>query len=268
MLRALAADLHVHTCLSPCATLDMTPAKIVARAVSKGLAMIAVTDHNSAENTPALVRAARGTGLCVLPGMEVTTAEEAHVVALFGDLEGARALQGLVYARLQPGENDENLFGLQVIANEHDEVEGFNPRLLIGATTLGVEELVRAVHERGGLAIAAHINREAYSLVGQLGFIPDDLALDAVEVSAALPLQRARARYPEYAGRAFVTASDAHDLDDLGRSPVWLAAAEASFAELKAALAGAAGRRVLEDGPPAGPGQGAGASGAPSPPGG
>jgi len=250
MLRALAADLHVHTCLSPCATLDMTPAKIVARAVSKGLAMIAITDHNSAENTPALVRAARGLDLCVLPGMEVTTAEEAHVVALFGDLEGARSLQELVYARLQPGENDENLFGLQVIANEHDEVEGFNSRLLIGATTLGVEELVTAVHARGGLAIAAHINREAYSLLGQLGFIPEDLPLDAVEISSRLSLAQARARYPEYEGRTFVTASDAHDLDDLGRSPVWLAVEEGSFAELQAALTGAQGRRVLEGGPP------------------
>jgi len=249
MLRALAADLHVHTCLSPCASLDMTPIKIVARAVREGLAMIAVTDHNSAENTPAVVRAARGTGLCVLPGLEVTTAEEAHVLALFGDVAGALSLQELVYARLQPGQNDENLFGLQVVANEHDEVEGFNPRLLIGATTLGVTELVDAVHSRGGLAVAAHIDRVAYSLVGQLGFIPPELALDAVEISARLSLPAARERFRAYASRPFLTASDAHDLDDLGRSPVWFAAAEGSLAELRAALAGADGRRILESGP-------------------
>lgn len=251
MLRALAADLHVHTCLSPCASLDMTPVNIVARARARGLAMIAVTDHNSIENAAALVRAARGSGLCVLPGMEVTTAEEAHLVALFDGLEAAQSLQELVYGRLLPGENDPELFGLQVVANEQDEVEGFNPRLLIGATTLGVGEVVAAVHELGGLAIAAHIDREAYSLVGQLGFIPPDLALDAVEISGAVALGEARGRFPEYLGRAFVTASDAHELEDLGRHPVWIEAAEASFAELRAALRGEGGRRVLEAGPPA-----------------
>ncbi|MFH1143037.1 MAG: PHP domain-containing protein [Candidatus Eisenbacteria bacterium] len=249
MGRAWAADLHVHTCLSPCASLDMTPRKIVARARAQGLAMIAVTDHNSAENAAPLMRAAQDSGLCVLPGMEVTTAEEAHVVAIFGDLAAAQSLQELVYSRLQRGENDEDLFGMQVVANEHDEVEGFNPRLLLGATELGIEELVAAVHERRGLAIAAHIDREAYSLVAQLGFIPADLALDAVEISGALDLAGARARFPEYRGRVFVTASDAHELDDLGSRRVWIEAAEPSFAELCAALRGEGGRRVLEGRP-------------------
>ncbi|MBM3317352.1 MAG: PHP domain-containing protein, partial [Candidatus Eisenbacteria bacterium] len=104
MLRALAADLHVHTCLSPCASLDMAPGRIVARARALGLAMIAITDHNSVENAGAVARAARGSGLCILPGMEVTTAEEAHIVALFEELPAAESLQELVYARLQPGE--------------------------------------------------------------------------------------------------------------------------------------------------------------------
>jgi len=245
MRRPLAADLHLHTCLSPCASLEMTPRKIVARARELGLAMIAVTDHNSAENADAVRQAARGSGLCVLPGMEVTTVEEAHLVALFGEGEAARSLQELVYDRLQPGENDEELFGLQVVATADDEVERFEGRLLIGATTLSVGELVEAVHARGGLAIAAHIDREAYSLVGQLGFIPPDLALDAVEISGALDVAAARARFPEYRGRPFVTASDAHALAELGRHPVWIEAEEASFTELSAALRGEGGRRIF-----------------------
>jgi PHP family Zn ribbon phosphoesterase len=246
-LRVWTADLHVHTCLSPCATLDMTPVQIVARAVEKGLAMIAVTDHNSAENAGAVMRAARGTELVVLPGLEVATAEEAHVLALFGRLEAAVALQELVYDRLQPGENDEELFGLQVVANERDEVEGMNRRLLIGATTLGVGALVDAIHAHGGLAVASHIDRDSFSLVSQLGFIPDDLALDGVEISARLTLGEGRARFPEYRRFAFLAASDAHDLDDLGRNPVRLRAARPGFEELRLALRGDAGRGVLED---------------------
>ncbi|MCK4302949.1 MAG: PHP domain-containing protein [Candidatus Eisenbacteria sp.] len=247
MLRVMAVDLHVHTCLSPCATLDMTPVKIVRKALETKLAMIAVTDHNSAENVAAVMRAARDTDLRVLPGMEVTTSEEAHILALFEEVADALSLQELVYEQLQPGENDEDLFGLQVVANEFDEVEGMNQRLLLGATTLSVEQLVEAIHTQGGLAIAAHIDRDAFSLVGQLGFIPPDLALDAIEISKRLTLPDARARFPEYQNRTFISSSDAHDIGDLAQAPTLIRAAEPAFAELRMALAGLEGRKVLED---------------------
>ncbi len=248
-LHRWTADLHVHTCLSPCATLDMTPVKIVGRALERKLSMIAVTDHNSAENAGAVMRVARETDLRVLPGMEVTTAEEAHMLALFDHLEDALAMQALVYERLMPGENDEDLFGLQVVANEHDEVEGMNPRLLIGATTLSVSEVVGAIHARGGLAVAAHIDREAFSLVGQLGFIPPDLPLDGAEISARLSLAKARDRFPEYERLPFLACSDAHDLDELGRNPTRLWAGEPDFGELRMAFGGESGRRILEEDP-------------------
>jgi predicted metal-dependent phosphoesterase TrpH len=248
-LQVWTADLHVHTCLSPCGSLDMTPAKIAARAVAERLAMIAVTDHNSAENAGAVMRAARGTDLVVLPGLEIATSEEAHVLALCERLEDALALQELVYDRLLPGENDEELFGLQVVANEHDEVEGMNRRLLIGATTLGVGPLVAAIHARGGLAVASHIDRNSFSLVGQLGFIPPDLPLDALEISRHLSLDQARARFPEYRRFTFLAASDAHELDDLGRNPATLRAGRPCFAELRRALHAEAGRAVIEEAP-------------------
>jgi len=244
-LDRLRVDLHVHTCLSPCASLDMTPAKIAARAREAQLSLIAVTDHNSAENAGALMRAGARVDLEVLPGMEVTTAEEAHVVALFADLAAALSLQELVYERLMGGCNDEDLFGLQVAANEDDEVESINPRLLIGATSLPAGELVAAIHARGGLAIASHIDRDGYSLVGQLGFIPEDLELDAVEISRRMSLREARARYPEYRTRTFVTASDAHELEDIGRCPLEVRMAGPTFAELSLALKGERGRGVI-----------------------
>jgi PHP family Zn ribbon phosphoesterase len=211
--------------------------------------MIAVTDHNSAENAGAVMRAAAGTGLAVIPGMEATSAEEIHVLGLFEDLGDALSLQDLVYDQLQPGENDEDLFGMQVVANEHDEVEAMNRRLLIGATSLGLQALVDAIHERNGLAIASHIDRESFSLIGQLGFIPPDLLLDGVEISARMSLAEARRRFPEYRDLPFVTASDAHDLDQLGAHPAALQVAAAEFSELRLALAGLEGRRISDEEP-------------------
>jgi len=246
-LRVITADLHVHTCLSPCGTLDMTPQKIVAQARLMKLEMIAITDHNSAENVGAVMRAAAGTGLVVIPGMEITTAEEAHVLGLFGTLDGALAMQEFVYEHLTPGENDEELFGPQVIASELDEVEGFCTRLLIGSTDLAVDEVVAAIQQHGGIAVAAHIDRESFSLPGQLGFIPPDLGLAAVEISRRLTLTEARERFPEYGHYTFVAASDAHDLNQVGCNPTRLLVAATEFAELALALAGQDGRQVMAD---------------------
>ncbi len=245
-LRLVTADLHVHTCLSPCATLDMTPQKIVEQARVTKLAMIAVTDHNSAENVGAVIKAADGIDLVVIPGMEITTAEEAHVLGLFGSLESALSMQALVYEHLLPGENDEELFGLQVIANEHDEVEGMCNRLLIGATDLDLNAVVEGINERGGIAVAAHINRDSYSVLSQLGFIPPDLNLAACGISRLLTLPEARSRYPEYERYAFLPTSDAHDLSQLGSNVARLRLAEPEFEELKLALAGREGRELIE----------------------
>jgi 3',5'-nucleoside bisphosphate phosphatase len=246
-LRVITADLHVHTCLSPCGTLDMTPRKIVAQARLAKLDLIAITDHNSAENVGAVIAAAAGAPLKVIPGLEITTAEEAHVLGLFGSLDDALSMQALVYEHLTPGENDEELFGMQVVASADDEVDGMCGRLLIGATDLSVDAVVDAIRARGGLAVAAHIDRESFSLVGQLGFLPPQLEFAAVEISRRLTLPEARARFPEYARYALLSASDAHDLGQLGSNPTRLLAAGTELAELALALAGRDGRRVIEN---------------------
>ena len=244
-LGVVMADLHVHTCLSPCAGLDLTPMKIVKKARERGLSLIAVTDHNSAENAAAVMAAARGSDLRVLPGMEVTTAEEAHVVALFETLDSAAALQHVVFDNLIPGKNDENLFGMQVIANEFDEVAGFNERLLIGATTLDLGEVVDTIHRFGGLAVAAHIDREGFSVIGQLGFIPDGMDFDALEISKELSLTQGRARFREYERFPFVTSSDAHKLDDIGTVSTSFRAARPEMDEIRLALSGERGREII-----------------------
>lgn len=218
MLESLRADLHIHTCLSPCADLTMSPLRIVQAARARKLDVIAVCDHNSAENVQAAVNAARDMALTVLPGMEITSSEEVHVCAIFDDCGPAMALQELVYGRLGAGENDPKLFGEQIVANEFDEVEGYNTRLLIGATSLSVDQIVFEVRRLGGLVIAAHVDREAYSLLGHLGFIPDDLPLDALEISSRLGPDAARDLKIRLGGRAVITSSDAHDLDEIGRA--------------------------------------------------
>jgi len=232
----LLADLHIHTCLSPCATLDMTPQKIVAEARKRKLDIIAITDHNSAENVGAVMAAATDSGLTVIPGMEVTTSEEVTKSAL--------DMQALVYDQLQPGENNEDLFGMQVVANAFDEVEGMNRRLLIGATRMGLGRVVDAIHDLDGVAIAAHIDRETFSVLGQLGFIPEDLHLDALEISRRMTLKQGRTVFRHLDKYPFVTSSDAHDVGDIGTSPAAFRIAVPELAELKRALKGTGGRGV------------------------
>ena len=242
MLKDYKADLHIHTCLSPCAEVRMSPATIVKRAKAIGVHILGISDHNSAENTQAALEAAHRYGVHVLPCMEVTSLEEVHILALFDTLESVLQLQEMVYQKL-PGENDEETYGMQVIANADDEVLGFNQRLLIGATTLTVEEIVNKIRSLGGLAIAAHIDRESFSLISQLGFIPDDLALDALEISPALSYGDAVRRYSP--SLPLIHSSDAHKEDEIGRCCTHFLIDDANIGEIRKALRGQEGRKIL-----------------------
>jgi PHP family Zn ribbon phosphoesterase len=235
MARRFKADLHIHTCLSPCGDLEMSPTGIVQAALRKGLEIIAVCDHNSAENVPAVMEAARESGLLVLPGIEITTREEVHIVGFFDSYADALKIQEFVYERLH-GENDAEAFGMQPVVNAEGDVLGFNPRLLIGSADASVEEAVKQIHEAGGLAIAAHIDREAFGIVAQLGFIPEGLALDALEISCRMTLEDARTRYPEYERYYFLRSSDAHRLEEIGQVSTELMLGEGSFCAIQAML--------------------------------
>jgi predicted metal-dependent phosphoesterase TrpH len=241
----MKADLHIHTCLSPCGDLDMTPRKIAARAADLGLSIIAVCDHHSIDNFAAVSRASVKRNVFAIPGMEVSTREEAHVVALFESSEKALEFQRLIYDNLPPGENDEKLFGEQLVANENDELEGYNRRLLIAAVDLPLSRIIREIHERGGIAVASHIDRESFSVIQQLGFIPDDLEFDALEISSRMSLEKARETYKDLADHTFITSSDAHFLDEIGNAYTSLLLEKADFNEIKMALSNIDGRRVL-----------------------
>jgi hypothetical protein len=214
----------------------MVPTAIVARAKAMGLDMIGVCDHNSAENAAAVAQAGRRESLAVIPGIEVTSREEVHLLGLFETENELARMQTLVYGHL-PGANDEAAFGPQTVVDSWDRPVGADARLLAGATTLSVEQVVEAIHGLGGLAIAAHIDRPGFGLVGHLGFIPAGLMLDAVEISPRSTV-RQWGRFP------VVTSSDAHGLRDIGRSSTAFYVEQGSFEELAKALRGEGGRRV------------------------
>ena len=236
-MKEYKADLHIHTCLSPCAGLDMSPRNIVSAAKRKGLEVIGICDHNSAENVPAVEKTAAREGITVIGGMEVTSKEEVHILALFSDEEGLFSLQEIVHQNLH-GTNDEKLYGEQVIVNEEEEVIGFSDKLLIGATDISIDQLVQLIHERDGLAIAAHVDREGFGIIGQLGFIPKGLPLDALEL--ADPSKRDC--IPQGIGLPFITSSDAHKLEDVWRRSTTFRMKAANTAELRRCLSGAEGR--------------------------
>jgi PHP family Zn ribbon phosphoesterase len=238
----MKADLHIHTCLSPCADLRMSPQAIAEQARIKEIDILGICDHNSVENVPALIKAASQFEISVFPGMEVTSQEEVHILALFDNLEPALELQKIIYSNL-PGENDEEAFGMQVVVNEMGEVLRFNNRLLIGASTLSVSDVVNTIHSLEGLAIASHVDREGFSITGQLGFIPPGLGLDALEISSAMTYEEAKDKFdPVF---PLTTSSDAHFLEDIGRAATTFYIKNASTEEIKKAFLNRDGRKII-----------------------
>jgi len=236
--------MHIHSCLSPCADWDMSPKRIVQKSFKVGLDLIAVCDHNTAENAGATMREGKNRGVHVLPGLEICSKEEVHILALFSELDQALEMQAHVYSYL-PGENSPEVFGYQVVANECDEVLGENPRLLIGATRLGLHDIVEKTHQLEGLSLSCHVDRPAYGIINQLGFIPADLALDGVEVSWRVTPADAHKTVPGIDNFACVTASDAHFLDDIGKVRTVFRMAEPTLEEIRMALLEKDGRRIL-----------------------
>lgn len=244
MLKEFKADLHIHTCLSPCAELEMSPLAIVKTAIQKGIDIIAITDHNSAENIIAAQRSAEQTGLTVLAGMEITSSEEAHMLAFFDNPVSVLELQAAVYKNLLPGENDEMLFGEQIVVNEKDEVLDFNKRLLISATTLSAHSIVEKIHSIGGLAVASHIDKDAFSIISQLGFIPEDLKFNALEISPNTERENAERAFRPYDSFTWISSSDAHHLQDIGRRTTRFFMKEPTIKEMALALKNIDGRKV------------------------
>jgi PHP-associated/PHP domain len=243
-LRLVRADLHVHTALSPCGSDEMTPPAIVATALGRGLDMIAICDHNTAGNVGAVQRAAEGR-LAVLAGMEITSAEEVHVLGLFPDLPAAEEVAAQIRAQLPVADAGYfAFFGEQEILAADGHQTGTETACLALATPLDLNETVELIHAAGGLAVAAHIDRRAFSVFSQLGFFPHDAGFDGVEVSRYS--RRGSPRLEEFMalGPPITASSDSHFLEEIGEAATELWVEEPTFAELALALAEADGRRV------------------------
>ena len=241
MLREFRFDLHIHTCLSPCADLEMLPTVIIEHAKMKNLAGIGICDHNSTENVSAVKKAGEREGIQVLGGIEITSNEEVHIMAFFDDDTALKEMQHIIYKNLS-GVNDEKFFGEQLIVDEFDNILGSNERLLIGSTSLSINEIVEFIHGLDGIAVASHIDRETFSIIGQLGFIPEELSLDALELSSNYDYGKNQ-DYKSH-GLPLVTSSDAHFASDIGKTSTTFLLNTPSFSEILMAFQGIEGREV------------------------
>ncbi len=223
----------------------MSPKRIIREAIKKNLDIIAICDHNSAENVKYVKRAAKNFGITVLPGMEITSREEVHILGIFGTLKDVLNVQKVVYQYLTPGKNNPEYFGDQVVVNEFDEVEGFNERLLVGATDLTVKKITEIIHKYSGLSIASHIDRESFSIIGQLGFIPDNVGLDAVEITSRENIEKLKGFFPKEKNFPVVTSSDAHYINDIGKKYIDFLIEKPSITEIGYAFKNIEGRRIL-----------------------
>ena len=244
MPRRVEADLHVHTLLSACAAVEMLPDLIISQAENRGLDMIAITDHNTADNVWAVLEAAEGSSVKVLPGMECESREGIHVVCLFDNLDALLSLQEKVYAALPETPHGHESFDEQMKVDAAGEFLGFNEHLCSAPTDIALEDLIEMVRSLGGLAIPAHVDRPSMSLIAVLGFIPPDLDVPAIEVSKNTTAEQAEAKFPSLRGRTIVSSSDAHCLDDLGAGRTVLYLESRSAAEILLACRGSNGRYV------------------------
>ncbi len=218
-------DLHIHSCLSPCGDEDNTPNNIVNMALIKGLNVIALSDHNTCKNCPAAMAVGKQNGLVVLPAMELTTSEDIHVLCLFEKFEDAQRLEEHISRTRQRVRNRPEIFGRQLILNEKDEVIGEEEDLLIVSSGVSVEEVASLVSSLGGIAVPAHIDKQANGLIGVLGAFDFGLGFRMVECRTDTGIDLPR-----------LCDSDAHTLWDIAEAEHFLQAETCSAHGVFAAL--------------------------------
>lgn len=240
-MQVYVAELHVHTVLSPCAEIEMIPPLIVRTALERGINLLAITDHNASANVEAVMKAARDSALTVLPGMEVQTREEVHMLCLFDTLEQLADWQRQVDAHLPDLENNAELFGEQFVVDETGAFVRRERRLLLASTRMTLEEAAVRVNALGGLAIPAHIDRKAFSLIANLGLVPEGVPFAALEITRHISSAQARRRFPQIGDLPLMQSGDVHRLDEM-TGPMVLTMEAPTTAELRLALENRAGR--------------------------
>ena len=240
-MRSYRAELHVHTVLSPCAAVEMIPPLIVQEALERGIQLLAITDHNGSANASAVMKAAEGSGLQVLPGMELQTREEVHMLCLFDTIEQIESWQARVDTLLPNRPNNIDYFGEQFVVDQSGEFIRREERLLLNSVNIGLEDAAREVTALGGLAIPAHVDRRANGLIELLGLVP--AGFTALEISRHIQPEAAVRKYPQLNGYTLLQNGDAHHLDGLLGSTTF-EVESACIAELRLAIHKQLGRSL------------------------
>lgn len=244
-MQTFRADLHLHTVLSPCGDVSMSPAGIVSSCAAQGITLLGITDHNSTRQCRIVTELAGEQGLFVLPGVELTTREEVHLLAYFGSLEEAEAFQGWIDDHLTVIRNRPELFGYQVVVDRDEQVVYQEERLLIASLTTDIHETAEAVRAGGGLLVCAHVAKGKNSLFSQLGIMPKGFCPDALEVARRDHRAQVCSRFPEVSTLPFVCGSDAHYAEDIGKVTTEFTLETPGLSEIRLAFSGCGGRKVM-----------------------
>lgn len=211
-------DLHIHSCLSPCADDDMTPNNIAGMAALKGLQLLALTDHNSCENCPAFFAACKRQGIIPIAGMELSTAEDIHLVCLFEEIETAMRFSDEIYGHLMPIDNRPDIFGEQLVLDGEDNIVRQEKRLLISATDLLIEDAIELARSYGAHVRPAHIDREANGIISTLGDVPSEYGFSCVEFRDGTKTEEYLKKYKSISDAMTLVCSDAHHLWDISEA--------------------------------------------------
>jgi 3',5'-nucleoside bisphosphate phosphatase len=246
-MRLYRADLHIHTVLSPCGDIDMSPVNIVAAAALKGLEIIGITDHNTTRHCALITRLAEERGIFVMHGAEVTTKEEVHCLAFFENTDAVQLFQTYLDENIADIVNVPEIFGYQLQVDENDIVLYEEKKLLTGAISKSFEETELFVHELNGLFIPAHINRSKNSVYSQLGFLPYNMKADALEISGTFSPGEFAKEHPGIIEFPLISNSDAHFINDVGKRSTTFFLKEPSFNEIRLALKNKWGRKIISE---------------------
>lgn len=221
LMKKFRADLHVHTVLSPCAEIEMLPPLIISEAQIKGIGLIAITDHNASANIEAVQKAAQGTEITVLPGMELQTKEEVHVLCLFDTIDQMQTFQEFVDKKLPSIKNRPDFFGEQLVVDQNGDFIRKEERLLITSASVSIKEAYFKVNEIGGILIPAHVNRKVNGLIEILGFVPEDVPFLALEISRHISPEKAKEKFPQIKNYKLIQNGDVHRLSEFIGSTIF-----------------------------------------------
>jgi len=244
-MKQFRTDLHIHTVLSPCGDLEMSPSNIVSLAINHGLDIIGITDHNSTKQCELVWKLGQNSGLTVIPGCEMTTREEVHCLGLFEDFDALRLFQNYLDRHLVFIQNNPVLFGYQLVVDEDEIIRDEINNYLGASLDVSIEEMEKKVHELSGIFIPAHIDRPRNSLFSQLGFFPPGLNVDALQISKSADEIFIRKKFRINQEITLVKFSDSHFPGDLGKTYTIFEMKEPTFGEIRKALLKVDGRRAI-----------------------